>query len=219
MASSVLYAPTVEPYTVSQVDSNKCRVYFKISDYNTREEWTADDGNLYVHAAVYYQKNGLSAVAKNANYEVTTEANTNKLLYTSTGIFLNLPARISERPGMYMVDIPGAGIYPSNISRKDSIQEENKTNKWESGVIYKIQLRLSKKRYSYDTERNRSWQSEWLDKNAEYFSEWSTITITKITSTPTLLISNLGYDSRENNAETNQFPYPNNVLECCKFIN
>ena len=60
MASSVLYPPTINdsaPAFVYGAES-KCKIYFSLSKFNSREDFTS------VHLAIYDQKTGLSVVNK-----------------------------------------------------------------------------------------------------------------------------------------------------------
>ena len=89
--------------------------------------------------------------------------------YASTGIILDLTIEKDEANNYYIV-IPRGNLYALTVGKK-----------------YKIQLRLSGKKYS---EAGDIKQADWLANNASFFSEWSTICILKYTSVPSLQFKN-----------------------------
>lgn len=89
----------------------------------------------------------------------------------ATGIVINVPAK-AEEDGTYSAVIP----------------KEYLRNGWEIGTIYKIQIRLSAVEYSSGVG-----QAVWLNENAGYFSEWSTVCIVKPIAVPKLKVTNFNF--------------------------
>ena len=156
MASQNIYAPIVNSYepafNYKTNDINgKCKVYFALSDYNTRADVD------YVHASVIN-------ASTNQNVINTTSEQVKDSVLTAAGIILNLQIEEDEnRQGLYFVEISGDYI------------NDNQPG-WNIGSIYKIQLRLTKEKCNF-TEAVQ--QVTWLNENANKFSEWSTTITTK----------------------------------------
>lgn len=200
MASTVLFAPTVESYAAPVVGENgKCRIYFRVSDYVSADEWDAYSGEgrsketHSLHAVVNDQETGLSVINRNVDG-------------CYSGIILNLDTfKVTGEEKMYYTDIDSKYI----------------VNGWTSGKIYKVQIRLSKVSFIPDSNKKENKvDTDWLNANASKFSEWSTVTITKATSEPHLLISELNYNSKDKDSIKKQAILHTDVLELnCNYLN
>ena len=149
MASRVLYPPTVNSYMPAFVagSSAYCRVYFSLSKFNSSSDFKS------VHISVTKQDSGASVV--------NTENGSNR--FRATGIIIpkqenDIVVQVAEN--LFYVDILNEDI----------------SNGWTSGWIYKIQLRLS----SIECELSDGiGLADWINANASNFSEWSTICVIK----------------------------------------
>ena len=150
MASHTIYAPTVNSYEPAFNYGGVCRVYFVLSDYNTRSDVQ------YVHASV---------VKASTNHNVVNTArDSSNRVFTNAGIILNLPiTKADGKQGLYYTDIKSDYIYDTNAG-------------WYKGSIYRIQLRLTKEECPGG---DANAQTTWLNTKAEMFSEWSTTITTK----------------------------------------
>lgn len=166
MASAVLYPPIIDGYIPAIAGNDSIIVPFVFSKFNAAAAQTLiDEGDpsqgidpLTMQATVCESISNQSTV--------NTQTDTG---YTDTGIILDLAIRKDETNNYY-IEIPRANLYTLTIGKK-----------------YKIQLRLSGKKYSESTEIK---QADWLVSNASFFSEWSTICILKYTSIPSIQFKN-----------------------------
>ena len=146
MASSVLYPPIVDNYTPAFVanEESVCLIYFSLSKFNASTDFTS------AHAAILKQGSGLNVVNKRSNENDR---------YRSTGIILNVPVhKVENEDNLYYIELTNEDVMDG----------------WQTGWIYKIQLRLSM--VDYDGTIG---QSAWINTFSNQFSEWSTICITK----------------------------------------
>ena len=170
MASRVLYPPTVNSYMPAFVagSSAYCRVYFSLSKFNSSSDFKS------VHISVTKQDSGASVV--------NTENGSNR--FRATGIIIpkqgnDIVVQVAEN--LFYVDILNEDI----------------SNGWTSGWIYKIQLRLS----SIECELSDGiGLADWINANASNFSEWSTICVIKAIGINNITIPAFNYDSAESNA-------------------
>jgi len=157
MASHVIFAPTVNSYEPAFYYGGDCEINFTLSDFNTISQIEN------VHAIVYNLNSGKNVVNKDA---------TQGGIYTATGTILNLPiSTVDSDKKMYKV-----------VISKDYINN----GIWDLGGIYKIQLRLVYTGKVYSGGGDATAQNAWLSENAQYFSEWSTVVITKAIGTSSL---------------------------------
>ena len=153
MASHVIFAPTVNSYEPAFYYDGNCEINFTLSDFNTISQIEN------VHAVVYNLNSGKNVVNKDA-----TQGGADGI-YTATGTILNLPiSTVDSDKKMYKV-----------VINKDYINN----GIWDLGGIYKIQLRLVYTGKVYSGGGDATAQNTWLSENAQYFSEWSTVVITK----------------------------------------
>lgn len=176
MASKVLYPPIVDSYMPAfEAGVNSyCEVYFRLSKFNASSDFSS------VHATVVKQSTSMNVVKKiddNGRYR-------------STGIILNIkPEVVKTEDNLYYIRI--------NSSDLSSISDGYEG--WIPDWTYKIQIRLSSKDYDGSIG-----QAAWLNGNASYFSEWSTICIVKAIRHITYTIDVLDIDtSDENNSTSN----------------
>lgn len=162
MASKVIYPPIVNSYmpafVVKKVENTDdpdnigwdgaCKVYFSLSKFNSRSDFKS------VHVSITKQGSGVSVVNKENNAP----------RYRATGIILNVEAKpvLKEGSTEEFVD----NLYYIDITSEDI------EKKWTPGWIYKIQIRLSEENCE---EADAGKQQEWLNKNGNKFSEWSTV--------------------------------------------
>ena len=175
MASSILYPAIIDAsmpaFVVRPNVENVCRIYFSLSKFNASTDFSS------VHVSIKKQ-----ATAEN----VVNQTDGNNL-YRATGIILNVPATpVPLENNLYYIELAD-----SNLKTQDGDYSG-----WIPGTLYQIQLRLSQ--VDYDESIG---QAAWLNENANYFSEWSTICILKAISTQYLtsrylLSNNTEYDSR-----------------------
>lgn len=161
MASMILYPPIVDSYAPAFIaaEDSICRIYFSLSKFNQLSDFvirsTDENGNPiidtnFVQFTVLKQGSGANMIDKAKNED-------NR--FRSTGIVLNIPAYPEgTQENLYYFDILNSDILGG----------------WQPGDIYKIQVRLSSARYTGEIG-----QSAWLNTNANLFSEWSTVCITK----------------------------------------
>lgn len=155
MASHVIFAPTVNSYEPAFLYNGDCEVNFTLSDFNDREQIET------AHAVVYNLNSGNNVV--NKDYQGSDE------VLTATGTIFNLEiTTVNASKRMY-----------KTVIKKEYINNENPAH-WDVGGIYKIQLRLTYTGVKCPiTETTASEQNTWQSTNAQYFSEWSSVIITK----------------------------------------
>ena len=172
MASRVLYPAIVDSYMPAfKAGNTPCRVYFSLSKFNGSSDFTS------VHISVVKQNTGMNVVK--------TTDNTETGRYRSTGIIINAkPTKVLTEENLYYVEITDDDL--SSVSGSYS--------GWIPGWIYKIQIRLSARDYD-----GTIGQAAWLNNNAIYFSEWSTICIVKATGRIDYEIPLLNIDTRDEN--------------------
>lgn len=173
MASNVIYPAIVDSATDAFVSSESCRVYFSLSKFNTFQDIQQ------VHASVNFQDTGISVL--------------DTKLYPN-GIVLNLIPQQTEESNLYYVDITPDMIQLTE--KKNENGDVIDSWRWKAGTIYKIQLRLSAVVYK-DVE----YEAEWLTQNADSFSEWSTITVTKAIGVNYISIPALQYTEENTNVD------------------
>ena len=172
MASRTLYPCIVDSYMPAfKAGNTPCRVYFSLSKFNGSTDFTS------VHISVVKQNTGMNVV------KTTDDIAANK--YRSTGIIINAKAtKVLDEDNLYYVEIFDDDL--SSVSGSYS--------GWIPGWIYKIQLRLSAKDYDGSIG-----QAAWLNSNASYFSEWSTVCVVKATGRIDYEIPLLNIDTRDEN--------------------
>lgn len=172
MASRVLYPAIVDSYMPAfKAGNTPCRVYFSLSKFNGSSDFTS------VHISVVKQNTGMNVVKTIDNAETGR--------YRSTGIIINAkPTKVLTEENLYYVEITDDDL--SSVSGSYS--------GWIPGWIYKIQIRLSARDYD-----GTIGQAAWLNNNAIYFSEWSTICIVKATGRIDYEIPLLNIDTRDEN--------------------
>lgn len=172
MSSKTIYPPIVDSYMPAfKAGNTPCRVYFSLSKFNGSSDFTS------VHISVVKQNTGMNVVK--------TTDNTETGRYRSTGIIINAkPTKVLTEENLYYVEITDDDL--SSVSGSYS--------GWIPGWIYKIQIRLSARDYD-----GTIGQAAWLNNNAIYFSEWSTICIVKATGRIDYEIPLLNIDTRDEN--------------------
>lgn len=149
MASRVLYPPTIASSLPAFLASSN-ELIVPIS-FSRFNNYTDISS---VHVSIVEKNTGKNAVNSNDN---------SKGHYRMAGIILNVPILESTVNGKTQYFIK---IYKEDI----------KGQKWTIGQFYKIQVRLSSLDYSPGGTYG---QQAWMNVNASYFSEWSTVCITK----------------------------------------
>lgn len=124
---------------------------------------------------------------------------------TNENVLQNGYAGTGSLSGVYCYN----GIYIQNISFNSDIEQSitiNKTsikNSWEIGKVYKIQIRLSEIEFedsgTTDIEKVQH-AAEWFKNNANQFSEWSTVCLTKYTDKPLIQFPILNYSEIKKNS-------------------
>lgn len=182
MASIVLYPPVVDSYMPAfQVGEGPCRIYFRLSKYNSSVDFTT------VHASIYKQSTGTNVVNRQ-NDGSSSQIDKTYIRYRTTGIILNIKYfSVEGEDNLYYIE----------LTDKDLAQG------WSIGWIYKIQLRLSTISYVPSGTVNGGDISSWLNTNADSFSEWSTVCTIKATGKINYKIPFLSIDSRKEGASDN----------------
>lgn len=187
MASMILYPPIVDNYAPAFIaaEDSICRIYFSLSKFNQLTDFFPQDEfhNIiedmnFVQFTVLKQGSGANMIDKMKNEDDR---------FRSAGIVLNVPVhQDGTQENLYYFDILNSDILGG----------------WQPGDIYKIQIRLSSARYTGGIG-----QSAWLNTNANYFSEWSTVCITKAIGDVSFTIPNytLKRDDTELKVETLNF--------------
>lgn len=172
MASRVLYPAIVDSYMPAfKAGNTPCRVYFSLSKFNGSSDFTS------VHISVVKQNTGMNVVK-------TTDNPANNR-YRATGIIINAkPTKVLDEDNLYYVEITDDDL--SSVS--------GSFTGWIPGWIYKIQLRLSARDYDGSIG-----QAAWLNNNASFFSEWSTVCVVKATGQIDYSIPILGINTKEEN--------------------
>ena len=165
MASRIIFTPTVNSYEPAFLFNGDCEINFTLSDFNSISQIGT------VHATVYNLNSGNNVVNKDYSQGTPVGAP----IYTATGTIFNLSAiTVDESKKMYKV-----------VIKKDYINRGS----WDEGGIYKIQLRLTQSNTtgsSYSGDGSATAQNAWQTENAQYFSEWSSVIITKATGISSL---------------------------------
>lgn len=140
MASLTLYPPIVESSMPAFIAGQNaiCRIYFSLSQFNTREQFTC------AHVSIIKQDTGLSVVNRIDGSH-----------YRATGIILNVPIHSTDQENLWYIEIFGEDIgYQNQIG-------------WNIGWFYKVQIRLSNVLYYNDISQavwlnsNSQFFSEW----------------------------------------------------------
>ncbi len=163
MASVSIYPPTVPSYVAAFVKSGEtgesctCRLYYSLSKFSS------STSNINgIHISVVKQSSGKSVVN-------TKKDDPDAGRYRATGIIIlnTTPIAVKDASNLYYVDI---------------LNEDIKGG-WETGVIYKIQIRLSSVAYT-----EKIGQTAWLNAQGNNFSEWSTYCTTKTIGVPVIKV-------------------------------
>ena len=172
MASRAIFPPIVDSYMPAfKAGNTSCRVYFSLSKFNGSTDFTS------VHVSVVKQNTGMNVV------KTTDDIINNR--YRSTGIIINVkPTKVVDEDNLYYIE-----IFDDDLSSVSGTFAG-----WIPGWIYKIQLRLSARDYDGSIG-----QAAWLNSNASYFSEWSTVCVVKATGRIDYEIPIFGIDTRDEN--------------------
>jgi len=183
MPSRVLYPPTIDSYlpAFQAGPASKCRVYFSLSKFNSISDFSS------IHVSVVKQNSGINVV--NTKDDVASSR------YRATGIILNVkPSTVEGKDNLYYFDILNSDL----MSKDNNIGTGYEG--WIPGWIYKIQIRLSQKDYSPAD----GGQAAWINSNSFYFSEWSTVCVTKAIGRMDLIVPPLDFDSTDENNPTSE---------------
>ena len=192
MASRTLYPPIVRDYEPAFVvhqysegsQVNILTVNFDLTSLSGDGIVPAGD-DFWIHAQIITTDgNQVINLKSEHDYEETTAGN---FYYRSAGIILNLlPTQINN-----------SRKYQIRISDKNFKTEKDFSNDprhpilykgWIPGQVYKLQLRISTVQCSMVDVNS---QEAWLQKNSDYFSEWSTICYIKPIA-PMVVMQNQG---------------------------
>ena len=177
MASRTLYPAILDSYMPAfQAGAGSyCRVYFSLSKFNSSSDFSS------VHISVMKQNTGMNVVKTTDDPEIGH--------YRATGIILNAKAtKVEKKDNLYYVDILNRDLSSAGAGYEG----------WIPGWTYKIQIRLSSKDYDGSTG-----QAAWINNNASFFSEWSTICIVKAIGKMDLVIPPINYDSQDLENDSN----------------
>lgn len=184
MASAILYPPIVDGYIPAVATGEKIFIPFSFSKFNATDADGLINGDypdfdkLTVQAAIYEVTSGQSMVNTTYTYNdgegfdpgYTANANA---VYAGSGTIINLtPVKEKDTYQIQLVNKLFKGNKPTECK------------------MYKIQLRFSGKTYDGKDGENDIAQADWLNKNASFFSEWSTVCILKYTYIPQIQFKN-----------------------------
>lgn len=184
MASTVIYPPIVDNYMPAFIagDKSYCRVYFSLSKFNSSTDFKS------VHVSIKKRDTGetvvsTSPVSGTISYTDTNNETKTATVYRGTGIILDMPFVIeSINDNLYYIDIDTTNLWTKNGSYSG----------WIPGEVYKVQLRLSRVNFgSTINNPDNDGQSDWITKNGNNFSEWSTVCILKATAAPQFTIDSI----------------------------
>ena len=177
MASYVLYPPIIDSQMKAFIGAD-CDVYYSLSKFNSRDDFDS------VQISVVEQITNKNYV----NPVDSADGSTVQMRYRATGIILNVP-----------IEKVGDNLYKSTIRGNDVSPDGGSTLGWQIGKTYKVQLRFtSRQAASISKDTN---QAEWLNENANLFSEWSTVCIIKATSKIDYRIPQLKIDTTDPNQD------------------
>lgn len=171
MASQILYPAIINSYIPSFIvkpnTENSCIIKFSLSKFNASKDFKS------VHISIKKQSTGENVVKTSTGSNPPVGIENHK-----TGIIIN---RTIED------DLSSAdnNEYYIKISDSDIKTSGGDYTGWVPGVIYQIQLRLSEKICDSTDE------AKWLNDNAGYFSEWSTLCVLKPISEPYITSSTI----------------------------
>ena len=202
MPSTTLYPPIVNAYMPAfqvapgetETVNNICPINFIISKYNIPSEIKQ------IQITVSKQDTGVNVLNLNDTIDEETASNSR---YRATGILLlDFPEGIGS---LGLNDIYTINLYDNDIDC--SLEKGNSFFEgFIPGWIYKIQMRFSYRSFS----NSGITQAQWLQENASYFSEWSTICMVKPIGNINLNVTNL----ITNNAPSgDNLSYPSDSLE------
>lgn len=198
MASNILFPPVVDSYiNTFQVKSEQeaavdgkesyCKVYFSLADFNADSDFTC------VQAVVYHKNTNKTVVNKSDDEEAYDDPDAADRVddkdkeqhWRTTGIILDLEKhKVPKKTNLYYVNIYNRDlnkdnaithISPANDNVSDHNENEYSYKGWIPGEIYKIQLRLSPKKYVDEPIG----EEIWLNENAGLFSQQSRTCVVK----------------------------------------
>lgn len=166
MASRTMYPPIVSSAEPAFVAGSDLKVYFSFSSLGSY-----DKNELTAHVQIYRQ-DGIKVLKEyfkdqNSDGKVIS-------ICSPTGIIIDSEIYKEDENKYYVI------IKNEYLKSSLNNQMEEQINGWIPGWVYKIQLRLSQKKYS-DGDLAEDHEL-WLKKNSSFFSEWSTICYTKAIS-------------------------------------
>lgn len=193
MASSVLYAPTVDTYMPAFLAAGNgtgeasCKIYFSLSKFNTINDVQS------VHISVVKQPSGLNVVEMSSGKSFS-EGSVNR--FRNTGIIVNAKAYpVDDEENLFYVNLYGCELKNNTYIDGDPSYEGG--TGFTPGWVYKIQIRLCS---AADYSPNSKGLATWLSENASNFSEWSTVVMTKAIDQVKISIPILGYNSTVHNS-------------------
>lgn len=164
MASRTLYPAVVDSYVpafkvnkTSGHSGGEQNFYFSLSKYNGSSDFDC------IQVAINKQDTGLNVVNKEDSNE----------RYRCAGYILDVPAVSVTVDGVIKDN-----LYCFTLSNADIATEANGYHGQVPGYIYKIQIRLVESGQTY-SEKGQGSQSDYLNVNADHFSEQSTICVAK----------------------------------------
>ena len=178
MASNVIYPPIVESYMPAfKAKSKTCRIYFSLSKFNDLSPFYNDvekKYHIYVHVSVLKHDTGMNVVKRTG--------------VCRTGIILNKEATLEK---------DASNLYYIEVKSSELDSQVGSYSGWIPGWLYKVQIRLSSKKYISGN------QEEWLNNNANSFSEWSTVCIVKAIGEINYKIPFFGIDTSKSKNKIN----------------
>lgn len=194
MASNTLYPPIIDPIIPAfPVEDGagiggqgELDVYFALSKYNS---YSSD---LTAQVIIKQKQTNLSVVN-------VAEDDTDNNIYRKSGIILNKPIEPTEQTGIFRIRLDHNDVQKTSyLFRNNSGSSIQGIGGWAIGEIYLIQIRLSEVRYTPPASGQND-QAAWLNANAQHFSEWSTVAITKAIGKVNIIIKteDIVYNSKE----------------------
>lgn len=174
MASRFLYPPTVNNYMPAFVAGDNS--FCRV--YFSLSKFNSSSDFKSVHISITKQDTGTSVV----------NTNDGSFRLRATGIIIpkagnNIAVKVAEN--LFYIDILNEDIEKG----------------WIAGWIYKIQLRLST--IECNLENSEVGLADWLNANANNFSEWSTVCIVKAIGENNITIPTFNYDDSATHSNIN----------------
>lgn len=212
MSSSALYPPIMDTYQPSFViDKNKfpqtIRIYCSISDFNSISSTykTGAINPYYTQLSVRYQNTNKTALNKKSTvlYGVKDKSDPYRTLdNTSCPGFVSeikICTLYKDSDDRYYVELSERDMDNHVFSNQEFYKIQLRFTEWGAETISTIEQHKQDSTYKgYELAKDWTEVPSWISKNAQYFSEWSKISLIKRIASPSIttpVISNNKFNS------------------------